>query len=73
MLILIYGGATEIWGNLQILYHRLVVLGRHLGSEDRLEAEVNAPDCRRRVIPFAATIALGFVFLLVWIGLHARP
>ncbi len=65
-LILMYDRAGEIWSSLRIVCHRLMVLGRHLGAEDRLEAEVNAADRRRRVIPFAAMIALGLVLLLLW-------
>lgn len=65
-LILIYGRPRETWNNLQIVCHRLAILGRHLGSEDRLEREVNAPDHRRRVIPFAAMMGLGLLALLAW-------
>jgi prepilin peptidase CpaA len=65
-LILFYGRPGETWNNLLIVCHRLALLGRYLGCEDRLEAEVNAPDRRRRVIPFAAMMALGLVALLAW-------
>lgn len=65
-LILIYGRPRETWHNFQIIFHRLAILGRYLGSEDRLEAEVNAPDRRHRVIPFAAMMCLGLLALLVW-------
>jgi prepilin peptidase CpaA len=53
--------------NFQILWLRLVCLGRHLGSEDRVEVEVKRADRRRRLIPFTAMIALGLVATLLWL------
>jgi prepilin peptidase CpaA len=66
-LILIYGRLGEVWQNLRIVCYRVALLGRYLVSEDRLETEVNAPNRRRRVIPFAAMMGLG---LLVLLALH---
>ncbi len=65
-LILCYGQVGETWNNLRVIYYRLAILGRYLGSEDRLETEVNAVDRRRRVIPFAAMMGLGLLALLAW-------
>jgi prepilin peptidase CpaA len=53
--------------NLQILWIRLVCLGRHIGSEDRVEAEVKRPDRRRRLIPFSAMMGIGLAATLVWL------
>ncbi len=53
--------------NMRILWLRLACLGRHLGSEDRVETEVKRPDRRRRLIPFSAMIALGLVATVVWL------
>jgi prepilin peptidase CpaA len=53
--------------NLQILWHRLLSLGRLIGSEDRVEVEVNRLDRRRRLIPFSAMIALGLVATILWL------
>jgi prepilin peptidase CpaA len=53
--------------NMQILWLRLACLGRHLGSEDRVEAEVRRSDRRRRLIPFSAMIALGLVATVLWL------
>jgi prepilin peptidase CpaA len=53
--------------NMQILWLRLICLGRHLGSEDRVEAEVKRSDRRRRLIPFSAMIALGLVATVLWL------
>jgi prepilin peptidase CpaA len=53
--------------NLQILWLRLACLSRHLGHEDRVEAEMRRHDRRRRLIPFSAMIALGLVVTLGWL------
>jgi len=53
--------------NIQILWLRLACLGRHLGAEDRVEAEVQRTDRRRRLIPFSAMIALGLIATVVWL------
>ena len=57
----------ETYLNLQILYIRLSCIGRHLGSEDRVELEVNRADRRKRLIPFSAMIAVGLVVTLFWV------
>jgi prepilin peptidase CpaA len=53
--------------NMKILWLRLACLSRHLGSEDRVEAEVKRTDRRRRLIPFSAMIALGLVVTVLWL------
>jgi prepilin peptidase CpaA len=58
------GTAREVFVNLQIMWQRVVAVGRHLGAEDRVEREVQRSD-RRRLIPFAAMIAIGVVTLLL--------
>jgi prepilin peptidase CpaA len=70
VLMLAMGSAREVLVNLQIMWQRVVTVGRHLVAEDRVESEVNRPDRRRRVIPFAAMIAVGVVTLVVisWLG-----
>jgi prepilin peptidase CpaA len=65
VLILVYGHVRETWVNLQIIWQRLVILIRHLGSDDRVEMEVKRSDRRQRVIPFAAMMAVGLIVLLV--------
>ncbi len=57
--------------NIQILWIRLVCLGRHIGSEDRVEAEVQRADRRRRLIPFSAMMGVGLVATLVWLWIQA--
>jgi prepilin peptidase CpaA len=60
-----YGNRREILLNLQIIYHRVAAVGRHLVSEDQVEREVQRADRRRRVIPFAAMIAVGVIALVL--------
>jgi prepilin peptidase CpaA len=73
LLILVYGRVRETWVNLQIIWHRVAAFGRHLGAEDHIEAEVNRADRRRRIIPFAAMVAVGVIAALVWCRLVGVP
>ena len=56
---------VETWNNFQILWLRIVVIGRHLGTGQRVEAEIHRSDRRLRVVPFAAMVMIGSVTLLV--------
>ena len=50
--------------------------GRHLGADDRVEAEVKRDDRRRRLIPFAAMVAVGVIAPssgLEWADALRRP
>jgi len=58
-------GETDV--NLQILWLRLASVGRYLGSDDKVESEVRRSDRRKRIIPFAAMVAIGLVATLIWI------
>jgi len=62
------GQVGETAVNLQILWLRLASVGRYLGSEDKVESEVRRSDRRKRIIPFAAMVAIGLVATLIWIG-----
>ncbi len=73
VLMLACGGAREMLVNLQILWHRLGVMARHLGSEDQVEREVSRADRRRRIIPFAAMIAVGVIALVLMSWLRGSP
>jgi prepilin peptidase CpaA len=72
IVILVCGKWRETWMNLKILWHRVHAFSRHLGAEDHVEAAVNSPDRRRRVVPFAAMIVVGLVALLVWAAVEGR-
>jgi len=69
MLLFIYGTLSEAWVNLQVIWYRLVAIGRNLGADDGVEAEARRMD-RRRLIPFAAMVACGIIVILVktWLG-----
>lgn len=66
VLILTYGSLRETWVNLQIIWLRLTAAFRHVAAEDSVEAELSRDNRRRRVIPFAAMVAVGIVGLLLW-------
>jgi prepilin peptidase CpaA len=68
-LILASGRARETWVNLQIIWHRVTAVGRHLAAEDRIESEVNRADRRRRIIPFAVMVAVGVILVAAWFWL----
>ena len=66
MLLCVSGKLAETWVNLRVVWLRLGAIGRYLGADDRLEAQVRQTDRRHRLIPFAAMIALGVIAALVW-------
>jgi prepilin peptidase CpaA len=72
-LMLLCGMTRDTWVNLQILWYRMRILGRHLAAEDRVEFELRRPEYRRRVIPFAAMVALGFIGLLLVSWVRRSP
>jgi prepilin peptidase CpaA len=70
VLIFAYGSMRETYLNLQIICQRVTMFCRHLGSEERIETEVQRMDRHRRIIPFAAMMAVGIVFVLAFFWLH---
>lgn len=56
----------ETRDNFLILYIRMTTLGRYFMADNRVEGEVSRADRRRRVIPFAAMMFVGFVSVLLW-------
>ena len=60
-LILMYGSFKDTCSKLRIIWFRLSILGRYLGSEDAVEGQ---PINRRRLIPFAAMVAAGLIGLV---------
>ncbi len=66
-LLVLGGGLHEVLINLQVLWLRARAFGRQLGSEARVEAEVRRDDRRRRLIPFAAMVAVGLIATFIWI------
>jgi prepilin peptidase CpaA len=72
VLIVAYGSPRETYVNLRIICQRVSIFCRHLGAEERIEAEVRRSDRRRRIIPFASMIAVGVMFVLVYFWLQTR-
>jgi prepilin peptidase CpaA len=65
-LLVLAGGIGETLIHMQILWLRMSAFGRHLSCDDRIEVEVKRDDRRRRLIPFAAMVAIGVVATYVW-------
>lgn len=65
VLMAVGGSLSETWVNLQLLWIRMSLLTRHLGGDNRVEAEVTRGGRRKRLIPFAAMVGVGMVALLV--------
>src|SRR5262249_41122957 len=61
VLIVLTGKVGEAFVNLQVLWMRLVCIGRYLGADDQVEKEVRRADRRQRIIPFAAMVLVGIV------------
>jgi len=61
----------DTWVNFQILWIRLATMGRHLGNDERFEGEIKRSDRRRRMVPFAAMVAIGLIGTYLW--LWANP
>jgi prepilin peptidase CpaA len=66
-LVVVTGRLGETVVNLQIIWLRLASVGRYLGGDDQVELEVRRSDRRKRIIPFAAMIAVGLVATLLWL------
>jgi hypothetical protein len=49
-----------------MLWVRLATVGRMGPSPGQLEVEINRADRRRRIIPFAAMVALGTIAVWIW-------
>jgi prepilin peptidase CpaA len=75
VLMVICGRFHETWIHLRILGRRLMLVGKYLGADDRLETALKSSDRYRRVIPFAAMMAAGLVFLLLysWLARGEEP
>jgi prepilin peptidase CpaA len=69
VLIVAHGHWRRTWLNVRIAWYRLTALGRQLGGEDRVEAEVKSAERRKNCIPFAAMMAIGLFGTLVWLFL----
>jgi prepilin peptidase CpaA len=73
LLVVCSGRVHETWLNLQVVWLRVRAIGRYLAADDQLEAEVQRPDRRQRVIPFAAMVALGLIGVVLWARFLHQP
>ncbi len=71
VLLALRNGLQDTAIHMHILWLRLTAFSRHLGSDARVESEVRRDDRRRRLIPFAAMVAVGVIATFVW--LHNVP
>jgi prepilin peptidase CpaA len=68
VLVCLTGGFRELWFNLQLTLFRFVSVGKLLVADDRMEHIhdwTNAPDRRRRLIPFSAMIGIGVLIMVI--------
>jgi hypothetical protein len=56
--------------NLRLMGHRLLTVGRHLGTDERVEDVVQRSDRRRQLIPFGAMMGVGLLVILVIVRLR---
>jgi prepilin peptidase CpaA len=73
VLLLTYRRLGDAWINLQVVWYRMKAIGRYLGSEDNVQAEMSRADRRQRLIPFAAMVAIGLIVALLaasWLATH---
>jgi prepilin peptidase CpaA len=65
-LLLRYGSLNRSIVTMKVFFVQLQTIGRHLGRVDCVETAVNSADRRKRLIPFAAMVAIAAVALLIW-------
>lgn len=67
-LLIAQGRLTSAVTTVRVVVQQLVVVGRHLGSEERVESVVKQADSRKRLVPFALMVTIGVI--VVMIGMH---
>jgi prepilin peptidase CpaA len=70
VLTVVNGRVRETWMNLRLMGHRLLTVGRHLGTDERVEEVVQRSDRRRQLIPFGAMMGVGLLVILVIVRLR---
>lgn len=55
----------ETWMNLRLMGHRMMTVGRHLGTDEQVEDVVQRSDRRQQLIPFGAMMGVGLLVMLV--------
>ncbi|HUT12988.1 MAG TPA: A24 family peptidase [Thermoguttaceae bacterium] len=60
------GNLSQAFTTIQITLMQLQTIGKHLGADERVESIVHRKDRRKRLVPFAAMVALGAIVVAVW-------
>lgn len=68
-LLVAQGRLTSAVTTVRVVFRQLVVVGKHLGSEERIESVVKREDRHKRLVPFAVMIAIGVIVVMIGIQL----
>ncbi len=60
------GSLSEAVVTIQVALLQSLAIAKHLGANERVETTVHRKDRRKRLVPFAAMVALGMIVVLVW-------
>ncbi len=61
-----YGRLGQAVASIQIGMAQLGTIAKHLGANERVESLVMHKDRRKRLVPFAVTVALAVIIVLLW-------
>ena len=62
------GGFASVASEALIIWYQARNLAAHLGADETIEEVLKRDDHRRRLIPFAAILAIGVVAVVLWWG-----
>ena len=66
IVLLLRGNLSHAFIAIQMTMLQLLTITKHIGAEERVESAVRRKDRRKRLVPFAAMMALAVVGLLLW-------
>jgi len=66
ILLFVQGGAARAIGEVLLLIYKISARDFKVQSEGSIESEVRRADRRRRLVPFAAMICVGFAATILW-------
>ena len=66
ILLFVQGGASRAIGEVLLLIYKISARDFKVQSEGSIESEVRRADRRRRLVPFAAMICVGFAATMLW-------
>lgn len=62
-----------VWTNFKIMWTRWRTMFRFLGGSDAVETEVKREGRRKRLIPFAAMVAVAVLMTMIWFKAKGAP